>query len=60
MNKYWLHRISYENEVSGSFIEKEWLTLGWSQFVETTILTGTGIVDKAYEAYENTYKSSNT
>ena len=36
--KYYLHRISYEGNVSYSLLEKGILTLGWSKFTDTDIL----------------------
>lgn len=38
MPRYWLHRISNEYDVSYSLLMKGYLTLGWSNFADTTIM----------------------
>lgn len=49
MCNYWLHRISHEREVSYDLLEKEYLTIGWSNFIGTDIL-------KAIEKGEDEYR----
>jgi len=36
--KYWLHRISYEWEVSYSLFDQGYLSIGWSTFMNTDVL----------------------
>ena len=52
--EYWLHRISYEWEVSYSLLEKGYLTLGWSAYKRTNILNS-----KDKREFEITYESLN-
>lgn len=52
--KYWLHRISHEWEVSYPLLDKGYLSLGWSRFSNTTILDDARCDDN-YQSFENTY-----
>ena len=52
--KYWLHRISYNWEVSYALLKKGYLTLGWSSYAQTGILDA---ARKNEADLESVYKS---
>lgn len=36
--KYWLHRISHENDISYPLLEKGYLSIGWRMFMHTDVI----------------------